>query len=506
MYNTSFYNNIIITAPGKCAVHVRDTSGGYSFKGNCYWSSGAPVKIMWDDKTYTTLAAWRSATGQERIGNSNVGFEIDPMLVAPGRGGTIADMNKLGRLTSYRLRVDSPLINSGLDLKTKFGIDSGSRDFFNNALPQGKGQDIGAHEIILENNQQLHVAAASGNINKVKELISARVNVNEIDKYNQKPVDIAIRHSHKEVVELLAAKGTDFSIHLAAYLANVEKLRSLIENNSDVNRKNKDGQTSLHLAARSGHKEVVGLLIAKGAIVNEEDEKNSLTPLHYAARFGHIEVAKLLIAEGSRINARDDHGFIPLHWAALCNRKQLVELLLAKGAQVNAKDKLDRTALYYCCMFREADTDIIELLLANGADVNAGSWPSLYVAVHNDNIALAEHLIDHGTNVNTKFGSDSQSGTVLQLAPYVSSIKMVELLIAKGADVNAGPWTALHGAVEERRRDIVELLIRKGADVNAKSHENKTALWYAKEIGLTEIVELLRKHGAKAVQKQQKKK
>jgi ankyrin repeat protein len=434
-----------------------------------------------------------------------VGFEIDPMLIAPGKGGTIADTNKLDRLTSYRLRVDSPIIDSGLDLKATFGIDSGSRDFFNNAVPQGKGRDIGAHEIILEEYLPLHVAAASGNIYKIKELISARANVKKKDKYNQTPVDFAIRHGHKKVAELLAAKGADFSIHLAAYLANVEKVLSLIENNSDVNQKNKDGQTSLHLAARSGHKEVARLLIAEGAIVNEEDKKNSFTPLHYAVTFGHIEVAKLLITEGARINARDDHGFIPLHWAALCNRKQLVELLMAKGAQVNAKDKVDRTPLYYSCIFRETDADIIELLLANGADVNAGSWPSLYVAVHNDNIASTEYLIDHGTNVDTKFGSDSQSGTVLQLAPYVCSIKMVELLIAKGADVNAGPWTALHGAIEERRRDIVELLIQKGADVNAKSHEDKTALWYAQEGGLTEIVELLRKHGAKTVQRQKKK-
>jgi hypothetical protein len=168
-HNTSIHNNIIVTVPGKCVVRVIDTSGGYSFKGNCYWSSGAPLKIVWDDKTFTSLAAWRSATSQERTGNSNVGFEIDPMLVAIGKGGTIADPNKLDRLTSYQLRVDSPVIDSGLDLKTTFGIDSGrSRDFFNNTVPQGKGQDIGAHEIILEDNLPLHVAAASGNINKVE--------------------------------------------------------------------------------------------------------------------------------------------------------------------------------------------------------------------------------------------------------------------------------------------------------------------------------------------------
>jgi hypothetical protein len=149
-YNTSIHNNIILTAPGKCVVRVGDTSGGYNFKGNCYWSSGAPLNIVWGNAIYTSLAAWRSATGQEKIGRSDVGFEIDPMLVAPGKGGTIACPNKLDRLTAYQLRVDSPLIDKGLDLKTIFGMDHGSRDFFKNSVPQGKGQDIGAHEIILE--------------------------------------------------------------------------------------------------------------------------------------------------------------------------------------------------------------------------------------------------------------------------------------------------------------------------------------------------------------------
>jgi hypothetical protein len=153
-YNTSIYNNIIVTAPGKTVVHVGDSSGSYSFRSNCYWSSGAPLKITWNGKTYASLAAWRSATNQEKTGNSNVGYEIDPMLVAPGKGGTIADPSKLDRLTAYQLRADSPLIDSGLDLKTMLGIDHGSRDFFNNIAPQGRGQDIGAHEIVLAQRQK----------------------------------------------------------------------------------------------------------------------------------------------------------------------------------------------------------------------------------------------------------------------------------------------------------------------------------------------------------------
>jgi len=44
---------------------------------------------------------------------------------------------------------------------------------------------------------------------------------------------------------------------------------------------------------------------------------------------------------------------------------------------------------------------------------------------------------------------------------------------------------------------LVELLIAKGADVTARDGDGRTPLWYAQDEGHTEIIELLRKHGAK---------
>ena len=44
---------------------------------------------------------------------------------------------------------------------------------------------------------------------------------------------------------------------------------------------------------------------------------------------------------------------------------------------------------------------------------------------------------------------------------------------------------------------MVELLIGHGAEVNVKDYEGQTPLWSANENGHTEIVELLKKHGAK---------
>ena len=69
---------------------------------------------------------------------------------------------------------------------------------------------------------------------------------------------------------------------------------------TDVNAKGKNGWTPLHRAAIYGRKEIVELLIAKGAEVNAKDNRLRKTPLDVAIMRKHPEIPDLLRKHGGK--------------------------------------------------------------------------------------------------------------------------------------------------------------------------------------------------------------
>jgi hypothetical protein len=150
-------------------------------------------------------------------------------------------------------------------------------------------------------------------------------------------------------------------IHVAVIEGEIAKVESLLaEKPKLINAEDKNGFTPMHFAAGQGHKDVAELLIAKGADVNAKSKEGYTTPLHFAALKGSKEVAELLIAKGADVNAKSKKGYTALHFAAGKGQTEVAELLIAKGADVNAKSETDETPLHYAAYWGQ--TEAAELL------------------------------------------------------------------------------------------------------------------------------------------------
>ncbi len=142
----SIRNNLVVTTGGIALIDVAADQQSLAIEGNAYWPSGATATYRSAGSAFTSLPAFRAASPFESLDGLPTGFEVDPMLVAPGLAPTIDDPALLAGLDAYRLREGSPLIDRGLDLRTRFAIDPGATDFYGTPIPQGAGFDIGAHE------------------------------------------------------------------------------------------------------------------------------------------------------------------------------------------------------------------------------------------------------------------------------------------------------------------------------------------------------------------------
>ena len=125
------------------------------------------------------------------------------------------------------------------------------------------------------------------------------------------------------VLALLPVQAAE--IHTAARAGDVDRVIELIAQGEDIDRRSRGG-TPLHIAILSNRKDVVELLIAKGADVNLSVPSLG-APLHVAALRGSAELASLLIASGANVSATDGSGLTPLHYAADKGGVAVAELL-----------------------------------------------------------------------------------------------------------------------------------------------------------------------------------
>ena len=199
----------------------------------------------------------------------------------------------------------------------------------------------------------LIAAAKSGDVNTVRLRLAVVGDIDYKDPAGNHRTALgwAAANGHREVVQLLLEKG-----------ANIEAAQSA-------------GATSLYAAAGAGHLEVVKMLLDKGANIEAAQSAGAraagVTSLYVAAWAGHLEVVKLLLEKGANIEAAQNAGAraagaTSLYVAAECGHLEVVELLLEKGANIEAAISAGATSLYVAAQCGQLE--VVKMLLEKGAN------------------------------------------------------------------------------------------------------------------------------------------
>ena len=180
-------------------------------------------------------------------------------------------------------------------------------------------------------------AIKAGEFERVKAMVSADPTlIDARSRTGDSAILTAVYHRQKEIVNLLVARGAALSLCDACAAGEIERVERTLDAFT-INEYSADGWTPLHLAAFFGHPKITEMLLAQDADVAARSRNpNGNTPLHAALAGNHKLVAGLLIGRGADVNAADANGWRPLHLAAANNNLDAINALIAQGADVAA--------------------------------------------------------------------------------------------------------------------------------------------------------------------------
>jgi uncharacterized protein len=155
----------------------------------------------------------------------------------------------------------------------------------------------------------------------------------------------AIYHGRPEFANELVRARARVGIHEAAALGDLEKIRELIETDSQlVNAFSEDGFQPLGLSAFFKNAKVAEYLLEHGADANTPSRNGQkVAPIHSAAAAGVSGIVFELIKKGANVNARQQGGYTALH-AAIQNRDlETITILIRNGADCESGNDVGQT-------------------------------------------------------------------------------------------------------------------------------------------------------------------
>lgn len=358
----------------------------------------------------------------------------------------------------------------------------------------------GAHKFnAVSSASTLHGAAADNDLHEISRLLVAG-DINARDAQGRTPLMVAAKKGNVDAVKLLAERGADLDArdndglsalhHLFPPEKIAQKLtvepsivRLLIDAGGDASaivgaRKENIGVVADDVIAH-GMTAMLARMLDAGLDVNSSTTLSTnimgLQPdaplLVAAADAGNKDMVALLIARGARINDSRGGGRTALRAAIAHGDIEMVNMILDAGADTGAATLIDISGKRMTDLeFSKMSTPDIASAVAAASrkfEVNAAACLG-----HADKL---EELLKEGLPVETV---DMTGNTPLQHAIRESKLDAVKVLIKYGAKLNqqrTGSPLPLHAAIRKGDPHVLRAVLDGGASAILLSHGGKDA-------------------------------
>lgn len=252
---------------------------------------------------------------------------------------------------------------------------------------------------------------------------------------------------------------------------------------------------ALRQASRLGHPATVQCLLDHGADL--ELISGSMTPLMFAVQGGNRDVVKLLIERGAEVEATDDEKWMAVNHASFWGCYAVVEILIQRAPQIEYT--ITETPPPLIQAARTGRCKTMKILLENGVGANSADkgQSALTLAIRQGRYDICELLLNGGegwTAADPNFTPENS------MPPLVGAVKMcnldiIKLLLEKGADIQKADETGrlyrapLSAAIISfgtyLQIDIIRHLLENKADPLVADEDGWTPLWTAANEGVS---------------------